>query len=126
MSTMVNSGTLTAQGIPWTYLRYNGKLAFGYGAHAIVFDIISGYYQIKERGETVFASKSVTECLANAAEYVWEYYAAQYVPSWEYDTLEVWMLEHYAQYFIPSWEAGEPPPIHGDSSESSDGCNQAA
>lgn len=122
----MNTGTLTVRGIAWAYLRYNGKLAFRYGAHAIIFDINSGYYQIKELGETVFASKSVTDCLEVASEYVLDYHAAQIVPSWEYDSLEVWMLEHYAQHFTPSWEADEPTPIHDDSNGSIDGCNRAA
>jgi hypothetical protein len=80
---MIMSNTLTVQGIAWASMKYNGKIAFGYGHHAIVFDINSGYYQIKEDGETVFAARSVSECLENAAEYVWECHAAQFVPSWE-------------------------------------------
>lgn len=77
------TGTLLAQGILWTYQRYNGKVAFRHGDLAIVWDCNSGYYQIKERGETVFVARSVTECLENAPEYVWEYHANQIVPSWE-------------------------------------------
>lgn len=83
MLTQGVSGTLTVQGIAWTYQRYNGRVAFCYGKHCIIFDCNSGYYQIKEAGETVFVARSVTECLENAAEYVWEYHASQFVPSWE-------------------------------------------
>lgn len=118
---IMNTGTLTVQGITWAYLRYNGKLAFRYGAHAIVFDINSGYYQIKELGETVFVSRSVTECLENAAEYVWEYHAAQFVPSWESPSATT--LEYLSQHISPAWETA---PIHGDLNASIDGCNQAA
>ncbi len=98
-------GTLLVQNIPWTYVRYNGKIAFRYMAHAIVFNISSGYYQIQELGETVYAAKSVSECLQYAAWYVLEYHASQ---------------------FVPSWEAAEPSPIHGDLNESIDGSNQRA
>lgn len=80
---MVNSGTLTAQGIAWAYLKHNSRVAFVCGHHAITFEPCSGYYQIKECGETVFASRSVTECLENAAEIVWDFHADRIVPSWE-------------------------------------------
>ena len=48
-----------------------------------MFDPRSGYYQIKEHGETVFVARSVSECLENATEIVFDYHAAQIVPSWE-------------------------------------------
>lgn len=83
MLTQFVSGTLSVAGIAWSYQKYNGRVAFCYRHHAIVFDCNSGYYQIKERGETVFAARSVSECLQNAAEYVWDYYASQITPSWE-------------------------------------------
>ncbi len=78
-----NIGTLTVQGIPWCYLKHNGRVAFGFGHHAILFEPCSGYYQIKELGETVFAARSACECLENASEIVFDFYAAQIVPSWE-------------------------------------------
>lgn len=78
-----NIGTLTVQGISWCYLKHNGRVAFGFGHHSITFDPCSGYYHIKERGETVFAARSVTECLENAAEIVFDFYASQITPSWE-------------------------------------------
>lgn len=76
------TGTLTIQGISWRYQRYCGKVAFCHGKHCIVYNSNSGYYQIKEAGETIFAARSVTECLENAAEYVWEYHASKLTPSW--------------------------------------------
>lgn len=76
-------GTLTIQGIDWRYLKYNGKLALQYGHHAIIFDHQSGYYLIKQRGETVFASHGITDCLENVTECVLDYHARQIVPSWE-------------------------------------------
>jgi hypothetical protein len=76
-------GTLTVQGITWLYQKYNGKVAFSHGEVAILFDINSGYYQIKEAGETLFASRSVVECLENGADCVLEYHASRITPSWE-------------------------------------------
>jgi len=74
-------GTLTVQGIPWSYFKCEGKLAFGYGAHAIVtYDTL---FLIKEKGEIVFVGFSMAECLEIASIFVWEYLAKQCVPSWE-------------------------------------------
>lgn len=73
--------TLTIQNITWACFKHEGKTAFGHNAHAIVAH--SGYYLLKEKGETVFVGKNVVECLEVAHEYVLEYHASQIVPSWE-------------------------------------------
>jgi hypothetical protein len=65
------------------YLSYNSKVGFGFGRHAIIFDLLANCYVIKENGETVFGSGSVSECLEQAAPIVWDYYANQFTPSWE-------------------------------------------
>jgi len=83
------TGTLTVQGICWKYQRYNGKVAFCHGKHCIVYDCNSGYYQIKEAGETVYVAKSVSECLEHAAEYVWDYLASRFAPSWNAGSFEL-------------------------------------
>lgn len=83
MTGSVTTSTLAIQGIVWCCHKINGRIAFRHTPHAIIFDPWSGYYQIKEHGETVFVSRSVSECLQNAAAIVWDYYADQIVPSWE-------------------------------------------
>lgn len=77
------TGTLSVQGIKWAYMRCHGRVAFAFRYHSIHFDPWSGYYQIREKGETIFAARSVTECLENAAEYVWDFHADKLTPSWE-------------------------------------------
>lgn len=77
------TSTLTVQGITWSCHKLNGRIGFRRSPHAIIFDPKSGYYQIKEHGETVFVARSVSECLENAAEIVFDYHAALIVPSWE-------------------------------------------
>jgi hypothetical protein len=78
-----NTGTLTVQGIPWAYTKHNDKLAFGYGKHAIHFVPQTGYYHLKEAGETIFAATTVAGCLDNATPFVLDYHASLIVPSWE-------------------------------------------
>jgi hypothetical protein len=77
------TGTLSIKGINWCYMKCHGRVAFAYRHHSILFEPRSGYYQLREKNETVFAARSVTECLENAAEYVWDFYAAKLIPSWE-------------------------------------------
>lgn len=76
-------GTLTVKGIQWTASRHNGKLSFGFRRHGIVFVPQTGFYHLKEGGETLFADRSVAICLEHASEVVWEHYAKQFQPSWE-------------------------------------------
>jgi hypothetical protein len=76
-------GTLTVGGIKWNALRYCERLAFGFLKHAIVYCPSTGFYHLKESGETVFADRSVAVCLEHATEYVWDYYARQIKPIWE-------------------------------------------
>ena len=83
MQQTCTTSTLTVQGITWTCHKLNGRIGFRRSPHAIMFDPRSGYYQIKEHGEVVFVARSVSECLENAAEIVWEYHANLIVPSWE-------------------------------------------
>lgn len=83
MISMTAAGTLAVQGILWTYLKYNGKVAFGFGRHAIHFVPQTNLYHVKENGETVFASGSVSECLEEATPIVLDFYSEQIVPSWE-------------------------------------------
>ncbi len=78
-----NNGTLTVQGIPWAYMKHNGKLAFGFGKHAIHFVPQTGFYHLKEAGETVFTANTVAEVLDNASEFVLDFHANQLTPSWE-------------------------------------------
>lgn len=78
-------GTLTIQGITWTYLSFNGKVAFGFGDHAIHYVPSTGLFHIKEKGETISVSKQVSECLEEASTIVWEYLASKITPSWEHD-----------------------------------------
>jgi hypothetical protein len=75
--------TLTVQNIEWCCQRYNNKLAYGFGKHAIVYDIVTGFFHIKESGETVFVAKTMVECLEVAHEYVFESLASKIIPSWE-------------------------------------------
>lgn len=79
----VTATTLCVAGLVWVCSKMNGRVAFRHAPHAILFNPCTGYYQIKECGETVFAAKSVSECLENAAEIVWDYHANRIVPSWE-------------------------------------------
>jgi hypothetical protein len=83
MTGSVTTSTLAIAGIVWSCHKMNGRIAFRRTPHAIIFDPWSGYYQIKEHGETVFVARSVSECLENATEIVFDYHAAQIVPSWE-------------------------------------------
>jgi hypothetical protein len=75
--------TRIVRGIKWQYHYYNEKVAFGLLNHTIVYLPYTGYYHLKELGETIFADRSAEVCLMNAPEYIWEYYAAQFKPSWE-------------------------------------------
>ena len=77
------TSTLCVAGLVWVCQKMNGRVAFRHAPHAILFNPCTGYYQIKECGETVFAAKSVSECLENAAGIVWDYHADRIVPSWE-------------------------------------------
>lgn len=99
----LSTTTLTVQGIVWECSKFNGRVAFRCAPHSIIFDPWSGFYQIREKGETVFVARSVAECLENAAEIIFDFYADSIVPSWEFDSLEVWMMEHHAQHFKPAW-----------------------
>lgn len=83
MTGSVTTSTLSVAGFVWCCQKLNGRIAFRRAPHTIIFDPWSGYYQIKEHGETVFVSRSVSECLENAAEIVLDYYAAKMIPSWE-------------------------------------------
>jgi hypothetical protein len=76
-------GTLTAQGILWSYLSFNGKVAFEHNYHVIHFVPQTGLYHLKEKGETVYAAKQAHECLEAAPEIVLDYHANQFTPSWE-------------------------------------------
>jgi hypothetical protein len=78
-----SKGTLTVQGISWAYMKHNDKLAFGFGKHAIHFVPQTGFYHLKEAGETIYAATTVAECLDNAAPHVLDFYADQITPSWE-------------------------------------------
>ena len=73
-------GTLTVQGITWNYFSYNGKLALGLGAHAIMWH--EGFYLLKEMGQVIYIGLNMVECLEVAHEYVWEYHANRLQPSW--------------------------------------------
>jgi hypothetical protein len=74
-------GTLTIKGIAWSYFKYEGKLAFGNGNHAIIqYD--DCFYNLVERGRILFTGMSVVECLEVAHEYVWDYHADHLKPSW--------------------------------------------
>lgn len=77
------TSTLTIQGIVWSCSKIKGRIAFTHGNHVISFNPWSSHYQIKEGDEVVFASRSVTECLENASEIVFDFYADRIVPSWE-------------------------------------------
>ena len=83
MTGAATTTTLTIQGIVWCVCKIKGRIAFTHNKHVISFNPWSSHYQIREGGETVFASRSVTECLENASEIVFDFYAAQTVPSWE-------------------------------------------
>ena len=76
-------GTLTVQGIPWFYTKHNGKVGFGFGHHAIVFDTEQNCYCVKQDGANVYWSGSVSECLEHASGIVFDYYADRITPSWE-------------------------------------------
>jgi hypothetical protein len=78
-------GTLTASGILWAYLGFNGKVAFGRGDHVIHYEPKTGLYHLKEKGETIFAAKKAHECLEAAPEFVWDHCASHIIPSWEED-----------------------------------------
>lgn len=78
-----STGTLSVQGIPWTYLKYNDRIGFGYGRHAIIFDPLVSLYLIKQDGQTVFSAHNVSECLEHAAHIVWDYYSQRIAPVWE-------------------------------------------
>lgn len=77
------AGTLSVQGIAWTYLKHNGKVAFECGKHAIHFVPQTNLYHVKEKGDTVFVSGSVSECLEEATPIVLDYHASKLTPSWE-------------------------------------------
>lgn len=72
--------TLTVRGIPWNIFSFNGKTAYGIGAHAIVHH--EGFYLLKEMGKVVFVGLSIVEALEAAHEYVWEYHANRLQPCW--------------------------------------------
>lgn len=81
------SSTLTTKdGIVWACLSHNGRVAFGHNDHAIHFEPKTGFFHLKESGETVFVAKSPAAVLESASEYIWEHYASQFIPSWEAPT----------------------------------------
>jgi len=82
MTGQATTVTLSIQGIVWSCSKIKGRIAFSHNKHIISFNPWSSHYQIKENGETVFAARSVTECLENAAEIVLDFYADQVAPSW--------------------------------------------
>lgn len=76
--------TLTMRdGTQWCFLRHNDRLAFGHKAFAIHWVPQTGYYHLKEKGETVFVAKTPLECLAVASEYLLDSMANQFVPCWD-------------------------------------------
>lgn len=76
-------GTLTVQGIPWAYTKYNGKVAFGYGKHAIHYVPQTGFFHLKQGGETVFSATTVAEVLDKATPFVLDYHASKIITTWE-------------------------------------------
>lgn len=73
----------TKDGIVWTCLSHHGRVAFGHNEHAINYEPSTGYFHLKEKGETLSVSKSPAFLLETANEYIWEHYASQFIPSWE-------------------------------------------
>jgi hypothetical protein len=85
MTGSATTSTLTIQGIVWCVCKVKGRIAFTHNEHVISFNPWSSHYQIKEGNEVVFASRSVTECLENASEIVFDFYSTRIVPSWEHN-----------------------------------------
>lgn len=85
MTGPATTSTLTIQNIVWFCKKVKGRIAFAHNRHLISFNPWSSHYQIRENGETVFASRSVSECLENASEIVLDFYADRIVPSWEHN-----------------------------------------
>lgn len=71
----------TKDGTEWLCLNHNGRFALGHKGFAIHFD--GGFYHIKERGKILFTGFNVVECLEVSREVMLDYYASQFVPSWE-------------------------------------------
>jgi hypothetical protein len=76
-------GMLTHRGIEWECIKPNGKIAFVFLKHAIVFKAATNLYHLCEGIETIFADRKASVCLEEAPEFIWEYHSKQFKPSWE-------------------------------------------
>ena len=67
---------ITKDNIVWRYLpHYNNHICFisSAGNHIIAYDIVSHKYCLWEDGKVKFESESVSECLENASDIVWDF-----------------------------------------------------
>lgn len=73
--------TLTIGNITWTTFAHEGKTAYQYNRHVIVY--MQGAYHLRYCGKSVLANFSLGKLLEEATPVILDHYANQIVPSWD-------------------------------------------